>query len=92
MDDMDVYGRLAAHSLLTSLALALATREDANPSDALKEVVDSMRGTVDVARKALPQAATSEHADSFVAAFNSELEHVQSMAATMLISMGAEQG
>ena len=90
MDDMDVHGRLAAHSLLASLALALATREDADPGDAIKEVVESMRSTVDVAKEALSGAVPSAHVEVFAAAFNSELEKVQSMAATMLVAMGAE--
>lgn len=67
-------GGLAAYSFLRSMALALATREDANPADAIKEVVESME----------------EHCGCSAGAFKSELDQVKSMAAHMLLSMGAE--
>lgn len=92
MDQMDVQGRLAAHSLLTSLALALSIRSHADPVDSLKEVVESMMGSSEVARKAMPENAAFEDANSFVAAFNSELEQLQSLTTAMLASMVTERG
>lgn len=87
MKETDLHGRLAAHLLLISFAIALATRHDPDPVDALEEVLESMKGKIDVAETALPISAPPDYAERFIDAFNSELDSVRSMATNLLATM-----